>query len=108
MPTTFEKAFADVKKLVSNFEASKAEYLAPTYNEGEARNTLINKFFDALGWDASNKLLMPPSQQEVKLQRNVTVGLSQRFADYAFYVAPHFRKTDVRFFGEAKKPTAQV
>ena len=108
MPTTFEKAFADVKKLVSNFEASKAEYLAPTYNEGEARNTLINKFFDALGWDASNKLLMPPSQQEVKLQRNVTVGLSQRFADYAFYVAPHFRKTDVRFFGEAKKPAGEL
>jgi len=108
MPTNFETAFAAVKKLVSDFHGSESEYLDPAYKEESARNDFINKFFFALGWDVFHDQQKKPSQQEVKLERNVTVGLSQRFADYAFYVAPHFRKTDVRFFGEAKKPAGEL
>src|SRR5262249_55903449 len=47
-----------------------------------------------------------PFEQEVKVERGVSVHGSQRRADYAFYVAPNFR--DARLFAEAKKPFGDI
>jgi len=108
MPTTFEEAFAAIKKLVADFRANEANFLSPAYQEQEARNDFINKFFFALGWDLYHDLQKNPFQQEVKLERGVAMGASERRADYAFYVAPHFRRDNVRFFVEAKKPAGEI
>jgi len=108
MPTTFEEAFAAIKKLGADFRANEANFLSPAYQEQEARNDFINKFFFALGWDVYHDLQKNPFQQEVKLERGVAMGASERRADYAFYVAPHFRKDNVRFFVEAKKPAGEI
>jgi iron uptake system EfeUOB component EfeO/EfeM len=49
MPTNFEEAFAAVKELVADFRANENGYCSQTYNEEDARNDFINKFFAALG-----------------------------------------------------------
>ncbi|MGD0650744.1 MAG: N-6 DNA methylase [Verrucomicrobiia bacterium] len=108
MPTTFEEAFAAIKKLAADFRANEANFISPAYQEQEARNDFINKFFFALGWDVYHDLQKNPFQQEVKLERGVAMGASERRADYAFYVAPHFRRDNVRFFAEAKKPAGEI
>jgi type I restriction-modification system DNA methylase subunit len=108
MPATFEEAFAATKKLVADFRANEANFLSPAYQEQDARTDFINKFFSALGWDVCHDLQKNPFQQEVKLERGVAMGASERRADYAFYVAPHFRKDNVRFFVEAKKPAGEI
>src|ERR1017187_10798346 len=46
-----------------------------------------------------------PYEQEVKVERKEH-GVSQRRADYAFYLAPNFR--DVKFYMEAKKPFGDI
>ena len=103
---SFEEAFEKVKGLVADFQASRAHFLSPHYQESEVRKDFIDKFFIALGWDVNHDEQKNPFEQEVKVERSVTTGASQRRADYAFYIAPNFR--DVRFYAEAKKPFADI
>ena len=105
---TFEEAHATVRKLAEDFEANKGHFLSPAYQESEVRTDFINKFLIALGWDVNHDWQKNPFQQEVKVERGVSMGGSQRRADYAFYIAPNFRKDDVRFFVEAKKPFGDI
>jgi adenine-specific DNA-methyltransferase len=97
-----------VQSLAKDFDAQKNFYLSPQYQEAEARNDFINKFFFALGRDVYHDLQKYPFKQEVKLEPGVAMGASERRADYAFYVTPHFRKDNVRFFVEAKKPAGEI
>jgi adenine-specific DNA-methyltransferase len=98
----FDEAFEKVKNLAATFKANEARYLSAEYQEAEARKDFIDKFFIALGWDVNHDLQTNPYAQEVKVER----GVSQRRADYAFYLAPNFR--DVRFYVEAKKPHGDI
>jgi type I restriction-modification system DNA methylase subunit len=100
----FDEAFERVKSLAATFKANEARYLSAEYQEAEARKDFIDKFFIALGWDVNHDLQTNPYAQEVKVER--TGGVSQRRADYAFYLAPNFR--DVRFYVEAKKPHGDI
>jgi type I restriction-modification system DNA methylase subunit len=108
MPSNFDEAFAAVQSLAKDFDAQKDFYLSPQYQEAEVRKRFIDKFLHALGWDVNSDVQKNPFQQEVKIEPAVTVGKSERHADYAFYVAPHFRKHDVRLFVEAKKPAGEL
>src|SRR5579862_9717081 len=101
MPSEFEQAFEQVKELAAKFKAHDSFYLSAKYQEAEARRDFIDKFLIALGWDVNHETQNNPYEQEVKVERKEH-GISQRRADYAFYVAPNFR--DVRFYIEAKKP----
>src|SRR5436309_15478312 len=102
--TTFEQAFDLVKPLVTNFRANEKYYLSSDYQEAAVRKDFIDKFFTALGWDVNHDVQKNPYEQEVKVERSE--GVSQRRADYAFYLACNFR--DVRFFVEAKKPHGDI
>jgi len=104
--TDFEDAFAAVQELAADFHANGAYYLTPAYPESRVRKDFIDKFFIALGWDVNHNHQKNPFQQEVKVESNVSMGSSQRRADYAFYLAPNYR--DVRFFVEAKKPFGDI
>lgn len=95
-----------VQSLARDFEANKAHYLSPAYQESEVRKDYIDKFLIALGWDVNHDRQKNPFEQEVKVERGVNMQGSQRRADYAFYAAPNFR--DVRFFAEAKKPFGDI
>ena len=99
---TLESAFEKVKGLVSDFKENENYYLSSEYSEAEVREDYINKFFVALGWDVRHKIQKNPYEQEVKVEKGVKVGRSQKRADYAFHLATNFR--DPVFFVEAKKP----
>jgi adenine-specific DNA-methyltransferase len=100
MPTAFDKAFRRVKELVTDFKANETYHLSSQYSEAAVRKDYIDEFFIALGWDVNHKTQRNPYEQEVKIERNESG--SSRKADYAFFLAPNFRK--VQFFVEAKRP----
>lgn len=103
---TFEDAFAQVKALATRFSDNEAAYLAPKYQEAEARNDFINPFFVALGWDVYHHEHPNPYEREVKIEKSVMVGDRGKRADYAFYTTPNYHQA--RFLAEAKKPARQL
>ncbi len=94
-----------VRQLAAEFKANEKFYLSPLYQEAETRRDFIDKFLIALGWDVNHDTQKNPYEQEVKVERKEQ-GISQRRADYAFYLAPNFR--DVKFYMEAKKPHGDI
>ena len=101
-----ELAFEKVGELVADFKRGESHYMSAGYSEAEARKDFIDKFWTALGWDVNHDRQTNPYEQEVKVERGVATGGSQRRADYAFYLAPNFH--DVRFFVEAKRPVDDI
>lgn len=99
-------ALERIGALVKTFQRHESKYKSAKYSEAEARKDFIDKFWIALGWDVNHDQQTNPYEQEVKVERGVATGGSQRRADYAFYLAPNFH--DVRFFVEAKKPFAEM
>jgi adenine-specific DNA-methyltransferase len=106
MKSTFDAAFEKVQELFRTFNANKHAYLEADYPEAQVRKDFIDKFFIALGWDVNHDLQQNPYEQEVKVEPSLPMGDTQRHADYAFRLAPHFH--EVRFFVEAKKPSSTI
>ena len=101
-----DDAWERIGVLVKAFQSNESRYKSANYSEAEARKDFIDKFWIALGWDVNHDQQTNPYEQEVKVERGVATGASQRRADYAFYLAPNFH--DVRFFVEAKKPFVEI
>lgn len=101
----FDKAYNQVKQLLEDFKASESHFLSATYSEAEVRKDFIDKFFTILGWDVDHHFQKNPFQQEVKVEKaqRQEGHQSQKRADYAFSLAPDFKRT--LFFVEAKKPS---
>ncbi len=95
-----------IRQLVNDFKEQEAAYLSADYQESQVRQDFIDKFFTALGWDVTHERQKNPYEQEVKIENRVKMSGSQRYADYAFFVAPNFR--DVKFYVEAKKPSRNL
>lgn len=108
MTTAFDKAHSVVVRLAEEFHKNRVHYLGPRYQESEARLDFIDKFWIALGWDVNHDVQRNPYEQEVKVERGVNVGAARKRADYAFFAAPNFREGDVKFFVEAKRPSADL
>jgi len=103
---SLEKAYYTIEKLVNDFKTNERHYLAQEYSESQARLDFIDKFLTALGWDVNHTEQKNPYEQEVKVEKNVSVGALQKRADYAFYLNPNFR--DPKFYVEAKKPSRSL
>lgn len=102
----FDIALKTIGILVKTFQRNESHYKSAKYSEAQARKDFIDKFWIALGWDVNHDQQTNPYEQEVKVERGVAAGGSQRRADYAFSLAPNFH--DVRFFVEAKKPSVDI
>ena len=50
-----EEAKQKVKELCERFRYNIDVYKRSTYNEAQVRREFIDPFFEALGWDVSNK-----------------------------------------------------
>lgn len=103
--TNIDEAHKLVIELINDFEENEIHYLSANYQEAEVRKEFIDKFWIALGWDVNHNYQKNPFQQEVKIEKGQRQngGVGQKRADYAFYLAPDFKK--VQFFIEAKKPS---
>lgn len=91
-----------IEELVERFKNNYDDYKKPTYLEAELRNEFINPFFEALGWDVSNKLGRAEFCKEVVVENRIAVQGKKKAPDYCF------RCFQPKFFVEAKKPSVNI
>ena len=103
MTYTKEEAKRNIKELVVRFRTNIDVYKKLAYNEAQVRREFIDPFFEALGWDVSNKQGHAEQYKEVVLEDTIKVGRSTRAPDYSFRIGGQ-RK----FFVEAKRPAVNI
>ncbi len=94
-----------IHQLVRRFDDNRDAYRSTNYNEAQLRQEFLNPFFEALGWDVSNKKGFSIKYREVVHEDSLRVHGSThaKSPDYAF------RLGGVRkFFVEAKKPAEDI
>ncbi|MCI0474342.1 MAG: type I restriction enzyme HsdR N-terminal domain-containing protein, partial [Ignavibacteria bacterium] len=92
-----------IKILTERFTQNISSYSASTYNEAPLRQEFINPFFEALGWDVSNKQGYAEAYKEVIHEDAVKIGTATKAPDYSFRVGG-----TRKFFVEAKRPFVNV
>ncbi|MCU0783299.1 MAG: Eco57I restriction-modification methylase domain-containing protein [Verrucomicrobia bacterium] len=95
----FDSFQRELARLVETFGKNLAAYKSPGYDEANLRQEFLDPFFDALGWDMTNKAGLIPAHREVIIERRTGAGR----ADYLFQPE---RKP--RFVCEAKKPAEEL
>jgi type I restriction-modification system DNA methylase subunit/predicted type IV restriction endonuclease len=92
-----------IKRLVERFAQNISSYSASTYNETQLRREFLDPFFEALGWDVSNKQGYAEAYKEVIHEDAVKIGTATKAPDYSFRVGG-----TRKFFVEAKKPFINI
>jgi hypothetical protein len=98
MGLSFDQGKNDVAKLCRYFETNRPMFLAPGVKEAHIRQTLIDPFFMALGWDVHNESQTAPQYREVIPEDSLDVEGHQKAPDYTFRVG-----SQAKFYTEAKK-----
>ena len=98
MSKTFEQGRAEVTALCDYFTKNRDAFLAPGVKEAHVRQSLIDPFFEALGWNVSNNPPVAPQYREVIPEDSLDVEGHQKAPDYTFRVG-----TLPKFYAEAKK-----
>ena len=93
----------EIKNLIDRFNENQASYSASGYNEMQLRQEFLNPFFEALGWDVSNKQGYAEAYKEVIHEDAIKIGTATKAPDYSFRIGG-LRK----FFVEAKKPFVNI
>ncbi|MBW8878645.1 MAG: N-6 DNA methylase, partial [Acidobacteria bacterium] len=92
-----------IEELVERYQANRDRYKSSTYNEETARNEFINPFFEALGWDVSNRSGAAEQYKDVIHEESIITVRDYSAPDYTFRFGG-MRK----FFVEAKKPAIDL
>jgi type I restriction-modification system DNA methylase subunit/predicted type IV restriction endonuclease len=92
-----------IKDLANRFTVNRASYTSSTYNETQLRREFLDPFFEALGWDVSNKQGYAEAYKEVIHEDAVKIGTATKAPDYSFRVGG-----TRKFFVEAKKPFINI
>ncbi|MFH1719031.1 MAG: type I restriction endonuclease, partial [Planctomycetota bacterium] len=98
MSKTFDQGKDEVAKLCQYFATNQQSFLAPGVKEAHVRQSLIDPFFEALGWDVRNDSMTAPQYREVIPEDSLEVEGQQKAPDYTFRVG-----TLPKFYVEAKK-----
>ncbi len=93
----------EISELVERFERNIDAYKKGAYNETQVRREFVDPFFEALGWDVSNKAGSAEAYKDVVHEDAIRVGNSVKAPDYCFRVGG-----TRKFFVEAKKPSVNV
>lgn len=99
-------ALRQISLLVRRFQANSAYYHSASYHEADVRSEFIDQFLIALGWDVHHQLQTLPGEQEVRPYRSSQDPLTQRRADYALSLTPHFDRAVL--YIEAKRPGEEL
>lgn len=91
--------------LVEKFQRNEYIYKDSTqYDEENTKIEFINPFFEALGWDVTNKKQKAPQYKDVEFENTLRGGGGATTApDYAFKIG-----REIKFFVEAKKPSVNL
>ena len=98
MSKTFDQGKDEVARLCQYFATNQQSFLAPGVKEAHVRQSLIDPFFEALGWDVRNASMAAPQYREVIPEDSLDVEGQQKAPDYTFRVG-----TLPKFYVEAKK-----
>ena len=90
--------------LVETFKKNEHIYTnGDLFDEENTKTDFINPFFEALGWDVTNKKHRSPQFKDVVYEKSIKVGNKTKAPDYEFRVGG----TPI-FFVEAKKPSVNL
>ncbi len=84
MNKTFNQGIDEVAKLCHYFANNRPSFLAPGVKEAHVRQSLIDPFFEALGWDMRNAAMTAPQYREVVTEDSLDVEGQQKAPDYTF------------------------
>jgi len=93
----------EILKLIARFDEQREAYHAGRYNEAQLRKEFLDPFFEALGWDVSNKQGYAEAYKDVIHEDAIRVGSGTKAPDYCFRIGG-----TRKFFMEAKKPAVKV
>jgi len=93
----------EILDLVARFEEHRDAYHAGSYSESELRTEFIDPFFEALGWDITNKAGYAEQYKDVIHEDAIKVAGATKAPDYCFRIGG-VRK----FFLETKKPSVDI
>ncbi len=92
-----------VAELIETFDRNIETYKKQPYNEAQVRSEFIDPFFEALGWDVTNRRGYAPAYKDVIHEDAIKIGGATEAPDYCFRIG------DTRkFFVEAKKPSIDI
>ncbi|WP_157150026.1 Eco57I restriction-modification methylase domain-containing protein [Brachyspira sp. SAP_772] len=94
-----DEVYKKVEELVIKFRNNREQYTNKNYNETETRRDFLDPFFEAFGWDVSNRACKSQTYRDVIHEDKVKVGKETKAPDYAFRIGGNRV-----FFVEAKKP----
>ena len=89
--------------LVETFERNYSAYKRSDYKEEQLKQEFLNPFFEALGWDVTNRGGAAPQYRDVIFEDSIKTGNGTQAPDYCFTLSG-LRK----FFVEAKKPSVDI
>ena len=92
-----------ISDLVERFERNVEAYHSPAYNETQLRIEFIDPFFEALGWDVTNKAGYAEQYKDVIHEDAIKIAGATKAPDYCFRIGG-VRK----FFLETKKPSIDI
>jgi SAM-dependent methyltransferase len=98
MNKTFEQGRNEITSLSQYFATNRQAFGAAGIKEAHVRQSLIDPFFEALGWDVRNAERVAPQYREVIPEDSLDVEGQQKAPDYTFRVG-----TLPKFYAEAKK-----
>jgi type I restriction-modification system DNA methylase subunit len=92
-----------IRDLVKRFHDNLDAHLSSDYIEDQVRRDFIDPFFEALGWDVSNKKGQPQQHRDVLSTKPQRLGEKSKAPDMTFRIGG-MRK----FFVECKKPSLDL
>ena len=95
----------EIINLVAAFQQQIELHQTGQINETQTRIQFIDPFFEALGWDVSNKKNLSSLEQEVIHEDRLKIVGSKKpkAPDYSFQIG-----NKRQFFVEAKKPSVNI
>lgn len=97
------KAPDTVLQLVDTFDRNLDSFKNHNYNETQLRRQFLDPFFEALGWDVSNKAGNSLPYTDVIHEDALKIGSATKAPDYSFRIGGKRI-----FFVEAKKPSVDI
>jgi len=98
-----KEALKHISSLVERFERNIDAYNSPAYNETQLRIEFVDPFFEALGWDVTNKAGYAEQYKDVIHEDAIKIAGATKAPDYCFRIGGA-RK----FFLETKKPSIDI
>ncbi len=98
MSKTFNQSQDEIFRLCQYFTTNRKSFLAPGVKEAHVRQSLIDPFFETLGWDMRNASMVAPQYREVITEDSLDIEGQQKAPDYTFRLG-----TLPKFYVEAKK-----